>query len=161
MQCNKRIRSRKWHLVGIFSKFGTISKSSSFESIPSYWTIWNTDKRTDVWSRDFIIWKINSGLWAVVWAGLWNKRVWATFEACFFIDKKKLIFFWKYFRVRTEKLHWIKVNKSEKNGKYFLWGFITAKNLSVNTWRSGQDICSLISVIWNEPMVIYTFCHEF
>ena len=24
-----------------------------------------TDKRTDVWSRDFIIWKINSGLWAV------------------------------------------------------------------------------------------------
>ena len=29
-----------------------------------------TDKRTDVWSRDFMIWKINSGLWAVVWAGL-------------------------------------------------------------------------------------------
>ena len=24
-----------------------------------------TDKRTDVWSRDFIIWRINSGLWAV------------------------------------------------------------------------------------------------
>ena len=23
-----------------------------------------TDKRTDVWSRDFIIWKINSGLWS-------------------------------------------------------------------------------------------------
>ena len=39
-----------------------------------------TDKRTDVWSRDFIIWKINSGLWAVVWAGLWNKRVWADYE---------------------------------------------------------------------------------
>ena len=29
-----------------------------------------TDKRTDVWSQDFIIWKINSGLWAVAWAGL-------------------------------------------------------------------------------------------
>ena len=29
-----------------------------------------TDKRTDVWSEDFIISKINSGLWAVVWAGL-------------------------------------------------------------------------------------------
>ena len=39
-----------------------------------------TDKRTDVWSRDFIIWKINSGLWAVVWAGLWNKRVCADYE---------------------------------------------------------------------------------
>ena len=56
--------------------------------------VWNTvgatNKRTDVWSRDFIIWKINSGLRAVVWAGLWNKRVWtlgrlwATFEAIFF-----------------------------------------------------------------------------
>ena len=38
------------------------------------------DKRTDVWSRDFIIWKIDSGLWAVVWAGLWNKRVWVDYE---------------------------------------------------------------------------------
>ena len=26
--------------------------------------IHNTDKRTDLWSRDFIIWKINSGLWS-------------------------------------------------------------------------------------------------
>ena len=42
-----------------------------------------TDKRTDVWSRDFMIWKINSGLWAVVWAGLWNKRVWADYEQLF------------------------------------------------------------------------------
>ena len=31
-----------------------------------------TEKRTDVWSRDFKIWKINSGLW--------NKRVWADYE---------------------------------------------------------------------------------
>ena len=31
---------------------------------------YSTDKRTDVWSRNFIIWKLNSGLWAVVWAGL-------------------------------------------------------------------------------------------
>ena len=42
--------------------------------------IFSTDKRTDVWSRDFIVWKINSGLWAVVWAGLWNKWVWANYE---------------------------------------------------------------------------------
>ena len=39
-----------------------------------------TDKRTDVWSRDIIIWKINSELWALVWAGLWNKKVWADYE---------------------------------------------------------------------------------
>ena len=28
-----------------------------------------TDKRTDVWSRNFMIWKINFGLWAVALAG--------------------------------------------------------------------------------------------
>ena len=42
-----------------------------------------TDKRTDVWSRDFIIWKINFGLWAVAWAELWNKRVWADYKQLF------------------------------------------------------------------------------
>jgi hypothetical protein len=39
-----------------------------------------TDKTTDVWSRDLMIWKINFGLGAVAWAGLWNKRVWADYE---------------------------------------------------------------------------------
>ena len=47
-----------------------------------------TDKRTDVWSRNFMIWKMDFGLWAVVWAGLWKKGVgpiiWAFFEARFF-----------------------------------------------------------------------------
>ena len=56
------------------------------------------------------------------------------------IDSK---IFWKYFRVRTEKLHRIKVNKSQKKfGKYFYWrknSFFGAKSLSVNT-----DICFLI-----------------
>ena len=81
--------------------------------------ILSTDKRTDVWSRDFIIWKINSGLWAVVWDGLWNKRVWANYEQLlrpvfqsFYGQKTNLIFFWKYIRVRTEKLHRIKVDKN-------------------------------------------------
>ena len=69
-----------------------------------------TDKRTDVWSRDIIIWKINSGLWAVIWAGLWNKRVWADYEqllrAFFFhVLGVKTFFFWKHYSVRTEKLH--------------------------------------------------------
>ena len=36
---------------------------------------YTTDKRTDVWSRDSMRWKINFGLWAVAWAGLWEKRV--------------------------------------------------------------------------------------
>ena len=39
-----------------------------------------TDKRTDVWSRDFMIWKINFELWAVARGGLWHKRVWADYE---------------------------------------------------------------------------------
>ena len=55
--------------------------------------------------------------------------------------------FWKYYRVRTEKLYRIKVNKSQNIfGKYFLGGtvFFKAKNLTVNTWRSWPNICSLI-----------------
>ena len=40
----------------------------------------NTDKRTDVWFHDFMIRKINFGLWAVAWSELWNKRVWANYE---------------------------------------------------------------------------------
>ena len=39
-----------------------------------------TDKRTDVWSRDFLIWEINFGLWAVAWARLWENRVWTDYE---------------------------------------------------------------------------------
>ena len=57
------------------------------------------DKRTDVWSRDFLIWKINFGLWAVAWAGLWNKRVWSLktpkrphWKVA--LKKGKNIFFW-------------------------------------------------------------------
>ena len=38
------------------------------------------DKRTDVWSRNFMIWKINFEPWAVAWAGQWEKRVWADYE---------------------------------------------------------------------------------
>ena len=62
-----------------------------------------TGKRTDVWSRDFIIWKINSRLWALgsglVWTGLWKKRVWADYEqllrpvfSLFFFLKNTVVF---------------------------------------------------------------------
>ena len=60
------------------------------------------DKRTDVWSRDFMIWKINFGLWAVAWARLWNKRVGADYEQLLrpvislFQGQKKFKFFWKH-----------------------------------------------------------------
>ena len=27
-----------------------------------------------------MIWRINFGLWAVAWTGLWEKRVWADYE---------------------------------------------------------------------------------
>ena len=44
-----------------------------------------TDKRTDVWSRKFLIWKINFGLWADAWAGPWEKGVWADSEQLFWV----------------------------------------------------------------------------
>ena len=73
-------------------------------------------------------------------------RLWATFEAhClkFYGQKIDLKSFWKYFRVRTEKLHCINVKKSQTNfGKYFM-GEKTVL-FGVNTWRLEPDICSLI-----------------
>ena len=105
--------------------------------------------------------------WAVVRAGLWNKKVWADYDQLLrpifyaFMDKKLIqIFFWKYIRVRTEKLHRIKVNKSQKNfGKYLLLGenqFFRTRNLSVNKWRSGPHICSLICAL-NSIDIIFQF----
>ena len=44
-----------------------------------------TDKRTDVWSRNFLIWEINFGLWAVAWARPWEKGVWADSEQLFWV----------------------------------------------------------------------------
>ena len=72
---------------------------------------------------------------------------WGSFLNCY--GQKIIWFFWKYFRVRTDKLNRIKVNKSQKEfGKYifFMGGkkvFFRAKNSSVNTWWSGLDICFL------------------
>ena len=67
----------------------------------------STDKRTDVWSQDFIKWKIDYGLWAV-WSGLDCKIkgsgwLWATFGPVFslFHGQKKFSFIWKRYRVRT------------------------------------------------------------
>ncbi len=57
--------------------------------------IYPTDKRTDAWWDIFMIWKIDFGLLAVGWAGLWNKRFgpimsnfWGRFFQLF-VGKKK------------------------------------------------------------------------
>ena len=58
--------------------------------------IYATDKETDVSWDIFIIWKINSGLWTVGWAGLWKKglgRLWATSKV--FMGKKLIQFFFE------------------------------------------------------------------
>ena len=123
--------------------------------------VWNhrtTDKRTDVWSRDFILWKINSGQWAVVWAGLWNKRVWADYKqllrpvfSLFRGQKNFKIFFENtiatalksyiilFLQKKILLIFWTR--KSEKTG--FFLGLTFEWNLSVNTWRSGTDYCWL------------------
>jgi hypothetical protein len=51
-----------------------------------------------------MIWEINFGLWAVAWAGPWEKGVWADSEQLFWVvfsifhgqKKKKLIIFFFY-----------------------------------------------------------------
>ena len=110
----------------------------------------STDKRTDVGSRDFMIWKINSGLWAVVWAGLWKKGsgpIMSNFWGPFFQFSGSKFFFENtlasalkscmkpFFLISKFFLSPDKVKKPS---------FLRAKNLSVNTWMLGPDICSLI-----------------
>ena len=72
--------------------------------------------------RDFLIWKINFGLWADAWAGLWEKGVWADSEQLFWVvfsifhGQKKFFFeFFLHCSVRTEKLHKIKLKFFKKN----------------------------------------------
>ena len=52
---------------------------------PKFAPVVDTDKRTDVWSRNFMIWKINFGLWADAWARLWGKGIWADSEQLFWV----------------------------------------------------------------------------
>ena len=130
---------------------------------------YTTDKRTDVWSLELIMGKINSGLWGVAWAdceikgsGPIMSSFWGPFLKVFMDKKLNSRFFWKYFRVCTEKLHRIKMNTSQNNfGKYFLWGenqFFRAKVLSVDTWRSGPDICFLICALHLWIFSLLLFC---
>ena len=77
-----------------------------------------TDKRIDVWSRNFVIWKINFELLDDAWAGPWEKGVWADSEQLFWVvfsifhgQKIKKNNFFLHCSVRTEKLHKIKLKK--------------------------------------------------
>ena len=101
-----------------------------------------------------MIWKIDFGLWAVAWAGPWEKGVWADSEQLFLVFfsifhwQKKIIFdFFLHFSVRTEKLHKIKLKFFKKNfgKKIYLrkTSFFRAKNATVSTLRSGTDYCWL------------------
>jgi hypothetical protein len=72
-------------------------------------------------------WKINFGLWAVAWAGPWEKGVWADSEQLFWVvfsifhgQKIYFLIFFLHCSVRTEKLHKTKL-KIFKNfmGKNF------------------------------------------
>ena len=71
---------------------------------------------------------------------------WGPFFLKFLRTKNQFKIFLK--RVCTEKLHRIKVSISQKSLESIFYeeknSFSGAKNLSVNTWRSGPDICSLI-----------------
>ena len=73
--------------------------------------------------------------------------------------KKNLNFFFKYCSVCTEKLHRIKVNKSQKNvAKYFLQG----KNqvfLGLKIWASDQS--SVCSYCDQYPLIFsWKLCHN-
>ena len=123
----------------------------------------DTDKITDVWSRDFIIWKINSGLWAVVWAGLWEKRVWADYEqllmpvfqtAFFFTfsESKIFLFFWKHCSIRTETLHRKKVFFFLDFFFYFRkTSFFRAKDATVLVHRGREQTTIGYTVVETDP----------
>ena len=90
--------------------------------------------------RRQLIWKITTELLAVGWAGLW-KKVWTDYEQHFrsvslSFHAQKNYLNWKYSKVRIEKLHKIKVNKTQKkNSEVFSQmknQFFRTKNLSIS-----------------------------
>ena len=99
-----------------------------------------------------ILWYEKSILGCGLWSGLdceikgYNAQLLRPVLLLFRGKKIFLDFLWKHYSVSTEKLHntfliekidfWPR--KSVKTS------FFRAKNLSVNAWRSGPDICSLI-----------------
>ena len=66
----------------------------------------STDKRTDVWSRNFMIWKINFGLWPWLVSGKkWSGPILSNFFGWFFqffVGKKN--FFLNFFYIVASAL---------------------------------------------------------
>ena len=144
---------------------------SRLYNLDSRSAILTTDKETDVSWNIFMIWKINSGLWAVVWAGLWNKRVLADYEqllrpffSLFRGQKIKKKFFWKLYSVRTEKLHnnfikkiWIFFFFESEKGKktvFFrakIWVEFECKYIKVGTRHLFSYLCQ--KLWWKEEIV--------
>ena len=101
----------------------------------------------------------------MVWAGLWNKRVWADYEHLLrpiFSFFGGWDFFWKHYSICSEKLQFffykifLTPEKVKKTPRFF-----RAKNLSVNTRRSEPDICSLIcGPCWMAESHIWTRSHK-
>ena len=113
-----------------------------------------TDRETDVSWDIFIIWKINSRLWAGLDCkkrfGMIMSNCWGRFFKFSWV-KNQFKIFCKHCRVCTEKLHRIKGNKNQKKfGKYFLQGenqFFRAKSLSANTKTLWSVLCFLL--LWS------------
>ena len=69
-------------------------------------------------------WAVGCGLWSVVWAGLWNKSVWADFEAhsLFRGQKKNWIFFLNTISSALKRGHHVEVGNLWLVGVgSFLW----------------------------------------
>ena len=125
------IRAKRMFLLSVMQKemtsnhevFDFTSSNSRTEQIQGSCTL---GRRFHYMKNQF--WAVSCGLWSGLdyekkGVGQTMSNFWGPlFKA--FMDKKLIqFFFWKYLRVRTEKLHKIKVNKSQKHfEKYFLHG---------------------------------------
>ena len=140
-------------------------------SLPSRGVL-STDKRIDVWSWDFIIWKIDYGLWSGL--DCENKqglgRLWETFETFFlryYRQKFNLKSFKKYSRVRIKKLYRIKVNKSQKKKirNIFYGGktsFFSAKKFECKYMKVGtRHLLSYLCFWMNEICIFLTVSIQF
>ena len=129
----------------------------------------DTDKTTNVWSHAFLIWKITFGRWAVAWAGLWEKGVWANSEQHFWVfffnfswAKKKN---WKHCSVRTEKLHWKKLKIffgknfffSEKPFFLGLCNYMEVRNRLLLAILCMQHILKYLILLWLILLTMYTY----
>ncbi len=56
---------RNWRFTRSIVGMVFILRGNYKSATPKNNRVWSTNKRTDLWSRDFIVWKINFWLWVV------------------------------------------------------------------------------------------------